>query len=176
LDLAEFVADVEAMGEKGVLCEFWTTPLYHVSIRFLSEVGLAKPILTKIPACSEHGCRFLEECPKRRLFEERTGARGGLKARLTATGVAAFSSSETLAHALKAHPMVRALLAALAEKPQSLFDLHSRLLFACLAEIDEKGVASETAFQRNDLRGCLELLELLGEAVWDRPTGMVSLA
>ena len=174
MGLEEFRADVQAADESGPLCDHWTTPLHHVSIRFLAELDLVKPVKTRIPACSAHGCILLEKCAHREMFETGTGTRGSIKATLTAAGRAAFADTAALTRALGGHRLMAAVRAALAERPHSVFELHARLLRACTHEMEQTGAMDETGFSRTDLLGCLELMEALGELAWDRQTGRIA--
>jgi hypothetical protein len=170
------MADMIAADEKGVICEYWTIPLHHVSVRFLTELGLVKPINTRIPACSDHWCKLAGECPRRKIFDRRIGIRSSLKSKLTPEGKAAFSNPQAFARALTRHKIVRSIRAALTERPQSVFELHARILQERREDGDLGNSEEESAYRRTDLRGSLELMESLGEVVWDRDSGIVTVA
>ena len=174
MGLLELIADVTEADAAGPVCDHWLTPLHHHSVRLLADLGLVKPVATRIPACSEHWCPLAETCPHRSMFEEKTGTRGGIKAKLTPSGRAAFADPDSLSRALASHRLAGTLRAAIAEGPRTLFDLHTLLLQACFDEVDAIGRLDATVFHRSDLRGCLHLLESLGEVIWDRETGCVS--
>jgi hypothetical protein len=174
MGLNELLEDVRAADADGPVCDYWTTSQHSLSVAFLAEVSLVKPIKTKVPPCSDHWCPVAEECLHRERFETGGPGRSGVKATLTGSGRTAFESSHALAEALGSHRMIHRIRMGLSDGPRSLFELNTSMLRDCWDELDHSGMLERSAFRRSDLRGCLELLEALGEVRWDRATGMVS--
>ncbi len=166
-------AALAAVGD-GVGCEHWTLPDHGLSVALLRDLGLARPITTRIPRCAEHGCRYVGACPQEIVFVEGREGRAGRKFRLTPEGQAAATYPAALAAALAALPLAADVLAALARGEQTIFALNWTLVeprVAALAAGEEPPPMPSRAY----LRAVLALLRDQGAIVWDETTGVVHL-
>jgi hypothetical protein len=167
-------AVLAAVGD-GVGCEHWTLPDHGLPVPLLRDLGLARPITTRIPRCAEHGCRYLGACPQEVVFAEGRDGRGGRKFRLTPEGQAAARDPTRLAAALAALPLAADVLAALAAGEQTIFALNWTLVEPRVAAVGA-GEEPPPMPSRAYLRAALTLLADHGAIVWDETAGVVRLA
>jgi hypothetical protein len=164
-------AVLAAVGD-GIGCEHWTLPDHGLPVPLLKDLGLARPITTRIPRCAEHGCRYLGACPQEIVFAEGRAGRGGRKFRLTAEGQAAASDAGALGAALADLPLAVELLAALGAGERTIFELSWGLVeprVAALGAGEEPSPMPSRAY----LRAVLALLADQGTVEWEEPAGVV---
>lgn len=161
----------------GVGCQYWSRPEYGVPLEQLKELGLARPINSKVPACEDHGCHLLDTCRHRVVFAEKRPGIANRKFRLTAEGTAAAESTAGLAARIGDLPLSRRILDALAEgpSPSGPFDLYWRLLDPELAELAETGQPPAARVSRPAVRFYLDLLIAAGRLREDPDDGTVRL-
>jgi hypothetical protein len=160
-----------AVGD-GIGCEHWTLPEHGLPVVLLKDLGLARPITTRIPKCADHGCRYLGACPQESVFAEGRDGRSGRKFRLTPEGLVAASDAAVLATALDSLPLAADILAALASGEQTIFALHWALVEPRVAALGA-GEEPPPMPSRAYLRAVLTLLAEHGAIVWDEAAGSV---
>jgi hypothetical protein len=164
-------AALAAVGD-GVGCEHWTLPDHGLPVLLLKDLGLARPITTRIPRCADHGCRYLGACAQEVVFAEGRDGRSGRKFRLTPEGQVAASAAGALGLALAALPLAADVRAALAGGERSIFELNWALVeprVAALGAGEEPPAMPSRAY----LRAVLTLLADQGTIGWDEAAGVV---
>jgi hypothetical protein len=167
-------AALAAVG-KGIGCEHWTLPDHGLPVLLLKDLGLARPITTRIPRCAEHACRYLGACWQEIVFAEGREGRSGRKFRLTPEGQATASDATALGAAVAALPLTADVLAALADGERTIFELNWALVEPRVAALGA-GEELPPMPSRAYLRAVLLLLVDQGAVEWDEATGVVRLA
>ena len=166
-------AALAAVGD-GVGCEHWTLPDHGLPVLLLKDLGLARPITTRIPRCTEHVCRYLGACPQEIVFAEGREGRSGRKFRLTPEAQAAASDGAALSAAVAALPLAADVLAALAGGERTIFELNWTLVEPRVAALGT-GEEPPPMPSRAYLRAVLLLLVDQGAIEWDEQAGVVRL-
>jgi hypothetical protein len=172
--LGELRAALAAVGD-GVGCEHWTLPDHGLPVALLRDLGLARPLTTRIPACAEHGCRYLGACRQEAVFAEGREGRSGRKFRLTPEGQAAADAAARLDAALGALPLAADVLAALGAGERTIFELNWALVEPRVAALGA-GEEPPPMPTRAYLRAVLALLVDHGLIRWDEVRGVAELA
>jgi hypothetical protein len=159
---------------NGVGCEHWTLPDHGLPVLLLKDLGLARPITTRIPRCADHGCSYLGVCAQEIVFAEGRDGRSGRKFRLPQEGQAAASDATGLAAALAALPLAREVLAALAAGARTVFALNWALVEPRVTSLGA-GEEPSPMPSRAYLRAVLLLLADHGAIEWDEVAGVVRL-
>ena len=171
---AEALRAVLAAVGDGVGCEHWTLPDHGLPVLLLKDLGLVRPITTRIPRCAEHGCRYLGACPQEVVFAEGREERSGRKFRLTPEGQVAASDAARPPGAVAALPLAADVLAALATGERTIFELNWALVeprVAALGAGEEPPAMPSRAY----LRAVLTLLADQGAIQWDESAGVLRL-
>ena len=171
--ITHYSALVAAVGD-GVGCEHWTVPDHGLPVALLAAMGLVRPIATRVPRCSEHGCRYLGVCAQQVVFEEGRQGRANRKFRLTAEGRAAAADSSLLVGAAASLPLAETILAALADGERSVFELVWSLVERQLAAVSTGADDAASAVPtRAYLHAALTLLAEGGYLELDEASGIV---
>ena len=165
---------LERANAVGVGCHYWSLPEYGVPTEQVVELGLARPINTRIPTCEDHGCHLLATCRHRATFADAQPGRAGRKFRLTPEGVRAAESTRELADRLCEVPLARRILEAVSVAGAlSPFALYWRLLEPELDELAETSQRPAARLSRPALRLYLDLLIAAGSLREDPAEGTV---
>lgn len=158
----------------GVGCHYWSLPEYGVPTEQVVELGLARPINTRIPTCEDHGCHLLATCRHRATFADAQPGRAGRKFRLAPEGVRAAESTAGLADRLCEAPLARRVLEAVSVAGAlSPLALYWWLLEPELEELAETGERPAARLSRPALRLYLDLLIAAGWLREDPAEGTV---
>lgn len=122
----------------------------------LVSLGLAKPIMSRVPQCEEHGCPLITTCEYVGDFEPgASGNKAGVKYRRTADGLAASDDPGMIDAATRRLPAVETVLGLLSDGPLTIFELNTRLRAA--------GETGDALPDRPELGQVVGLLIELGE-------------
>lgn len=132
------------------------------ALSLLADLGLVKPIATRVPKCSAHPCAYRGECEHEEVFETGGPGRAGVKARLLPTALSVAANPEALRARVLAMPLCADVLERVRQGPCSIFALNTWRLERCLEEIEQSGQVKERAFDRVALGRAVALLEELG--------------
>ncbi len=161
--MERIVAHLAALpGDVG--CRHLARERDGVESSLLVDLGLVKPIVSRVPQCSDHGCPRSGACPWESDFlHEASGAKAGVKYRRTVDGDALASGIVTpLEERLASLPLAAAVLAQLADGPRSLFAIQWHLVEAARAEVRAGKNTERVAPHRPALLGVICILSDLG--------------
>ena len=152
----------ELPGDVG--CRHLAREQYDVAASLLVDLGLVRPIATKVPTCRAHACPRCGGCPWEADFlPEASGNKANVKYRQTADGEAvAAGALAALEERLAALPLANDVLAAVAEGPRSLFALQGRFVEQARAEVKAGKNTERVAPHRPALLSVVRLLTELG--------------
>jgi hypothetical protein len=152
----------ERPGDVG--CRHLAREDFRVEASLLVDLGLVKPIMSRVPACSVHGCPRRGACRWEADFlPEASGNKANVKYRRTADGdVVAAGSLATIEERLATLPLANAVLAEVADGPRSLFAIQGRLVEEARAEVKAGKNTERVAPNRPVLLSVVRLLAELG--------------
>ncbi|MDP8908218.1 MAG: hypothetical protein M3N47_03690 [Chloroflexota bacterium] len=153
---------VDLPGDVG--CRHLARDRDELDASLLVDLGLVKPIMSRVPQCRDHGCPRSGACPwESDFFPEASGAKAGVKYRRTVDGDVLVSGSVTpLEERLASLPLATAVLAQLADGPRSLFAIQWRLIEGARADVRDGKNTERVAPHRPALLGVIRLLTDLG--------------
>ncbi len=165
---------VDLPGDVG--CRHLARERDELEASLLVDLGLVKPIMSRVPQCRDHGCPRSGACPWESDFlPEASGAKAGVKYRRTVDGDVLASGSVTpLEERLASLPLTTAVLAELADGPRSLFAIQWRLIEIARADVRAGKNTERVAPHRPALLSLIHLLADLG-VVQLSDAGIVSL-
>lgn len=154
--LATHLSDLP--GEVG--CRHLARQRDGFDASILVSLGLAKPIMSRVPRCEEHGCPSITTCEYVHDFEPGASVnKAGVKYRATADGLAASADPGVIEAATRRLPAVETVLGLLSDGPLTIFELDTRLRAA-----DD---VADTLPERPELGQVVGLLIELGEVGLD---------
>lgn len=123
--LAAHLADLPG----GVGCRHLARQRDDVDTGLLVDLGLVRPIISRVPRCRDHGCPLLHDCPHAADFEpDASGNKAGVKYKATAEGLAAATDPDIIGGAVVSLPAAAEVLVGLTSGPATAFALHARFV------------------------------------------------
>lgn len=148
----------------GIGCRHLAREEYDVEASLLVDLRLVKPIVTKVPTCSSHGCPRCGACEWESDFlPDASGSKANVKYRRTIDGAAVAAGAVSAIEARLAElPLANAVLTAVADGPQSLFAIQGRLIEQARIAVKAGKNTERVAPHRPELLGVVRLLADMG--------------
>ena len=148
----------------GIGCRHLAREEYDVEVSLLVDLRLVKPIVTKVPTCSSHGCPRCGACAWEADFlPNASGSKANVKYRRTVDGDAvAAGAVGAIEERLAGLPLACAVVEAVADGPQSLFAIQGRLIEQARVAVNAGKNTERVAPHRPELLGVVQLLADLG--------------
>jgi hypothetical protein len=149
-------------GDVG--CRHLAREQFQLEASLLVDLGLVKPIVTRVPACSAHECPRCGACRWEADFlPEASGNKANVKYRRTAEGdVVDAGALAAIEERLAALPLANAVLAEVAAGPRSLFAIQGRFVELARTEVKAGKNTERVAPHRPALMNVVRLLADLG--------------
>lgn len=149
---------------SGIGCRHLAREQYDVEASLLVDLGLVKPIVTKVPTCSSHGCPRCGACAWESDFlPEASGSKANVKYRRTVEGDAvAAGALAAIEERLESLPLANAVMAAVAEGPRTLFAIQGQLVEQARKAVRAGKNTEWVAPHRPELLSVVRLLAELG--------------
>ena len=144
--------------------------------RLIVLLGLAKPIVQKVPACVSHGCPLRGTCAFEPDFDpEASRNKSGVKYRPTPDGMVAAGNPSLIGERIVALPLAARVMTLLRTGPLSPFSLHAGLHgIGFGVGLDASGAPLEP-ISRPALGLIIETLAALGHVAIDDIAGTFAL-
>ncbi len=135
-----------------------------VAAALLGDLHLVKPIMSRVPTCTAHGCPRCGACPWEADFlPDASGAKAGVKYRRTPEGEAvAAGKTAAIVEAIENLALAKAILTTLEGGPSSLFALQWGLVEEARSAVRAGRNSERVAPDRPVLIGVVRMLADLG--------------